>query len=182
MSAESTRARDLVEALRGAGWTGDLRLQQTLCVFEEAGEFDGAARRYLGMARRSGLLSDVRTELADVVITCYVTAQVFKVDLDEIVEDAYPFNEIMQERVGFGGWSAARQTLKVARAAGRFVDAAEQDLNGVPRRSGVRLTLAEVVVEAYVAACFFGFDLDDAITDKLKVIFSRGWREGEPAR
>jgi NTP pyrophosphatase (non-canonical NTP hydrolase) len=89
--------------LREAGWTGDLRPQQTLALAEEAGEFVKAARRYLGMARRSGSLDDVRLELADVVITAYVTAEAFGIDLDEAIADALrkvfgrPFRDIDED-------------------------------------------------------------------------------------
>jgi NTP pyrophosphatase (non-canonical NTP hydrolase) len=59
-----------------------LPVQQVLAVAEEAGEFTAAYRRWAGMARRTGTWDDVEAELADVVITAYVTAAVLGIDLD----------------------------------------------------------------------------------------------------
>lgn len=61
----------------------DHATQQALCVAEEAGEFVGAYRRWAGMARRNGSWDDVKAELADVVITAYVTASILDFALDE---------------------------------------------------------------------------------------------------
>lgn len=54
---------------------------QALALAEEAGEFTGAFRRWAGLARRTGTWADMVTELADVVITAYVTADVLGIDL-----------------------------------------------------------------------------------------------------
>ncbi len=59
-----------------------LPVQQVLGLAEEAGEFTAAYRRWAGLARRPGTWEDVTTELADVVITAYVTAAVLGIDLD----------------------------------------------------------------------------------------------------
>jgi NTP pyrophosphatase (non-canonical NTP hydrolase) len=74
-------ARGIFEQLNENGFTDRPDLQQVLCLAEEAGEFVGAYRRYIGMARRTGPFADVETELADVVITAFVTAEVIGVDL-----------------------------------------------------------------------------------------------------
>jgi NTP pyrophosphatase (non-canonical NTP hydrolase) len=66
--------------------TGRLEIQQVMCLAEEAGEFVAAYRRFAGMARRSGPFDDVKAELADVVITAYVTAQVLGIDLDAAIQ------------------------------------------------------------------------------------------------
>ncbi|WUI03098.1 hypothetical protein OHR68_15230 [Spirillospora sp. NBC_00431] len=58
------------------------RHRQVLALAEEVGEFVGAYRRWAGMARRTGGFDDVRDELADVVMTAYVTAHVLEIDLD----------------------------------------------------------------------------------------------------
>jgi NTP pyrophosphatase (non-canonical NTP hydrolase) len=60
-------------------------IRQVLALAEEAGEFVGAYRRYAGMARRTGPWSDVEAELADVVITAYVNAEVMGIDLDSAI-------------------------------------------------------------------------------------------------
>jgi NTP pyrophosphatase (non-canonical NTP hydrolase) len=59
-----------------------LPVQQVLALAEEAGEFTAAYRRWAGLARRTGTWDDVTAELADVVITAYVTAHVLGIDLD----------------------------------------------------------------------------------------------------
>ncbi len=63
----------------------EARVRQVLALAEETGEFVGAFRRAEGMARRTGPWADVQAELADVVITAYVTAQVLGIDLDTAV-------------------------------------------------------------------------------------------------
>lgn len=58
---------------------------QVLCVAEEAGEFVGAFRRWVGMARRDGPFEDVEAELADVVISAYAAAHALGIDLDAAI-------------------------------------------------------------------------------------------------
>jgi NTP pyrophosphatase (non-canonical NTP hydrolase) len=58
---------------------------------------------------------------------------------------------------------AIRRYLKLARREGTFTDAMDE--------------LADVVLAAYVAAYLIDGDLDEAINDKLQVVFSRGWKE-----
>ena len=77
--------------------TDRLAVQQVMCVAEEAGEFVGAYRRFAGMARRSGPFDDVKEELADVVITSFVTAQVLGIDLDAAIREK-------AEKVMSRGW------------------------------------------------------------------------------
>lgn len=84
-----------VNRLRAAGWTGDLRPHLTINLAEEFGEFAGAARRYLGMGRRTGGIDAVRLELADVVITAYSAAEVFGFDLDEAISEKF---KVLAER------------------------------------------------------------------------------------
>ena len=43
-----------------------------LCVVEEAGEFAGTVRRYMGLARRDGNKQDMQDELADVIISAFI--------------------------------------------------------------------------------------------------------------
>jgi len=62
-------------------------VQQVLCLAEEVGEFVAACRRAWGMARRPGPMADVHAELADVVITAYVTAHVLGIDLTDAISD-----------------------------------------------------------------------------------------------
>jgi NTP pyrophosphatase (non-canonical NTP hydrolase) len=56
-------------------------LRNALALAEETGELIGAIRRYLGLARRPGTLTDVAHELADVHLTCYLIAHYLGIDL-----------------------------------------------------------------------------------------------------
>ena len=80
--------------------------------------------------------------------------------------------------------AAVRQVLAVAEEAGEFVGAYRRAV-GLARRGGpwadVHTELADVVITAHVAAVALGIDLDAAITNKLAVVFTRGWREGTAA-
>ena len=76
-----TAAR-LADCLREHFSPATLPVQQVLALAEEAGEFTAAYRRWAGLARRTGTWHDVEAELADVVITAYVTANVLGIDLD----------------------------------------------------------------------------------------------------
>lgn len=80
-----------------------------------------------------------------------------------------------------------RQVLNLAEEAGEAVGAYRRAA-GHARRVGTwqdfQQEIGDVVVTAYVLAEEAGFDLDEAIHDKLQVIYSRGWREtagGDPS-
>jgi NTP pyrophosphatase (non-canonical NTP hydrolase) len=60
----------------------EMKMRQGLALAEEAGEAVGALRRYLGLARRSGTLTELEDELADVVFTAYLMAHYLGSDLD----------------------------------------------------------------------------------------------------
>jgi len=75
------RAEKIREALVEAFPGTDLRAQQVIALAEEVGEFVGAARRFMGMARRPGGKTAMAEELADVVIAAFVTAGVFDINL-----------------------------------------------------------------------------------------------------
>lgn len=85
-SIAQTIAQKLVDVGFGDN-LADLRVQQIIALAEEAGEFVGAARRYMGMARRSGTHNEMAKELADVVITAFVTAHIFDIDLPSEISD-----------------------------------------------------------------------------------------------
>ncbi|WP_432841062.1 MazG nucleotide pyrophosphohydrolase domain-containing protein [Dactylosporangium sp. CA-092794] len=75
-------AADVAAKLAEAGFTEAPHLRQTLALAEEAGELVGAVRRHYGMARRTGPFSDIEAELADVVLTAFVTAHTMGIDLE----------------------------------------------------------------------------------------------------
>jgi NTP pyrophosphatase (non-canonical NTP hydrolase) len=59
--------------------------RQVLALAEEVGEFVGAYRRWSGQARRTDTAEHVHEELADVIITAFVTARELGVDIDAVV-------------------------------------------------------------------------------------------------
>jgi NTP pyrophosphatase (non-canonical NTP hydrolase) len=80
-------AADIAGKLTAAGFTEAPHLRQALALAEEAGEFVGAVRRHYGLARRTGSMQDVQAELADVVITAFVTAHTMGFDLEQAVQE-----------------------------------------------------------------------------------------------
>jgi NTP pyrophosphatase (non-canonical NTP hydrolase) len=79
--AYSNIARELI---RSYGSTTAM-LNNGLVLAEEAGEAVQAMRRFMGYARTAGSLGAVAEELADVVITAYVTADLYAIDLADAV-------------------------------------------------------------------------------------------------
>lgn len=64
-------------------------ITQTLVLVEEAGEVAQAVRRFEGLARRWEGKCELAEELADVIITTQVLAEMYKIDLDEAVARKY---------------------------------------------------------------------------------------------
>jgi hypothetical protein len=91
---------------------------------------------------------------------------------------------LIAERLRANGFPAddavERNVLCLAEETGEFIGAYRR-WSGRARRSGtaadMHAELADVVITAYGTAAELGFDLDAAITAKLAVVFSRGWRE-----
>lgn len=80
------KAHEIVKNLRENGFDAEQgQVRQVLNLAEEVGEFVGAYRRWAGQARRSGTAEEMHAELADVVITAFVTAEEFGVDLEELI-------------------------------------------------------------------------------------------------
>lgn len=81
-------ARVIVGHLRDNGFPAEgAANRQVLALAEECGEFVGAYRRWSGQARRAGAAEDMHAELADVVITAFVTAEEMGIDLDKVITD-----------------------------------------------------------------------------------------------
>lgn len=79
-------AARITDRLRDNGFPADGAVNRNvLCLAEEVGEFVGAYRRWSGQARRQGSAADMHAELADVVITAYVTAHEIGFDLDTAI-------------------------------------------------------------------------------------------------
>ncbi|MQY07259.1 hypothetical protein [Actinomadura macrotermitis] len=147
------------------------RDRQVLALAEETGELMGAYRRWTGQARRTGPFSDVAAELADVVITAYITAHV----LDRVLPEPPDLAELIDDHTHPGG---DEQVMHLFTITGRFVQA---HLAGRTNATGpadevATAHLADVVAAAYATATVHGIDLADAITTKTAVLFTRGWR------
>lgn len=73
-------------------------------VAEEAGEFVGAFNKWSGTSRQTGTQDEMAKELADVILTAYMAAEVLGINLDEWVQRKAA---IMNER----GWKT-RDTVQ----------------------------------------------------------------------
>jgi len=81
-------ARVISEHLRANGFSAEgAANRQVLALAEECGEFVGAYRRWSGQARRTGTAEEMQAELADVVITAFVSAQELGIDLDKVITE-----------------------------------------------------------------------------------------------
>jgi len=87
MPAMADLGRTLRAGLASAFPAETEQVRQVLAMAEESGEFVQAARRWLGLARTPGEFSAVEAELADVIITSYVTAAVFGIDIDRVIAE-----------------------------------------------------------------------------------------------
>lgn len=64
-----------------------VQFQQIMTLAEETGEFVGAARRYMGLARRSGTRQEMEHELADVIISAFAVSSVLDIDLRKAIAE-----------------------------------------------------------------------------------------------
>lgn len=107
---------------------GDARTsqyRQALNVAEEAGEFVGAFRRWMGLARRSGTHVEMSEELADVVISSMFMARVADIDLPRAMRDKLieiqrrGYREAEDTTINSGEASAAERAAFAQRLAAR---------------------------------------------------------------
>jgi NTP pyrophosphatase (non-canonical NTP hydrolase) len=76
----------IADCLRRNGFDSNQAVnRQVLGLAEETGEFVGAYRRWAGQARRSGTAEEMYEELADVIITAFVTAHELGVDINAVI-------------------------------------------------------------------------------------------------
>ncbi len=76
----------IAECLRRNGFDPDQAVnRQVLNLAEEVGEFVGAYRRWSGQARRAGTAEQMCEELADVIITAFVTAHELGIDINAVI-------------------------------------------------------------------------------------------------
>jgi NTP pyrophosphatase (non-canonical NTP hydrolase) len=82
-------AGDIVQKLDENGFparTFEGYNRQALAIAEEAGEFVGAYRRWSGQARRTDTYEHVSEELADVIITAFVMAEMLGMEIDKVLD------------------------------------------------------------------------------------------------
>jgi NTP pyrophosphatase (non-canonical NTP hydrolase) len=159
-------AQLLLQHLAGNAHHDPGKVMQTLAVAEEAGEFVGAWRRYVGLARRRGSLDEVRAELADVLIVSVVCAQYLNLHVEAgLRDDPVPTHLDDTNQV----------VLDVFVQAGLFVETT-LELPAVSRRELAK-RLMMVILAARAAATALRIDLVAAIDAKLEHVFDRGWRE-----
>ena len=133
----------------------EMTLRQLLSLVEEAIELD--------QAREDGDPPAIAAELADAAIVPYLVAHYADIDLGsvdlDITGDVYD--------------QPYREAGLVAKAGRRYL--------GIARRSGTKQELATALARMTLSVQFVAIandiDLDQAIADKLDVIFARGWRE-----
>lgn len=166
-NALAEAARKIVQACREAFPGADPQLQQAMCFVEELGEFQGEARRYLGLARRVGNPRAMAEELADVVITAYSLADVFEVEIDESVE--LPSSEMDVEGAVWGLMVAGSYVIRELDF--RMVSDSETDTPKITHQ------LNNLVAVARHVAGVLDVDLNEEIAAKHEKIFSRGWRD-----
>jgi NTP pyrophosphatase (non-canonical NTP hydrolase) len=126
----------------------EMVLRQLSSLVEECIELDQAIE--------DGDLEHIAPELCDASITPYLVAHYAHIDLDAVML-GQPY----------------REAGKAMKAGRRFL--------GIARRTGTKeelaSALARVVISVQFVAQFQGINLEQAIADKLNVIFSRGWKE-----
>lgn len=176
-------ARQVLTATKTHFPYSDLRVQQTLALAEEAGEFTKAFRRWAGMARRTGSWQDVEAELADVLITTYVTAALLQVDLDDVER-----KRAKSGKLPLGTPSEQySQVMALYAFVGQYVELTYFNHVdwGSPLPSEIagdadlgRL-LSSVAEAAYVTADVLGIDLHVAWQSKAHQLVTRGWRDAQ---
>ncbi|MEV4253198.1 hypothetical protein AB0J52_08490 [Spirillospora sp. NPDC049652] len=158
--AEMARlAEELTDRLREHFPLEGERVRQALALAEEAGEFLAAYRRWTGRARRTGTLEEVAAELADVLITTYVTARILGVRLPSVPEAPLDANPDLP-------------VSRLFRLAGLFLDGFVSH----DERSAETL-LSAITAAAQDAAAAIGIDLRTAVDTKVQVLYARGWRD-----
>jgi NTP pyrophosphatase (non-canonical NTP hydrolase) len=157
-------AVEITKNLRAHFPDSDERIRQVLAIAEEAGEVQEAYLLWL----RGGPQGDVAAELADVIITAYVTAVVLGIDLTV---------KLAAEDASVDAW---QHVMGLGVKAGGFVGAYGR-WAGLKRRSGeweeVVTALEDVAAAARATAGVLGVDLDAAVQAKATVIRTRGWRD-----
>lgn len=164
-SALESAAVKIVAACREAFPGADPQLQQAMCFVEELGEFQGEARRYLGLARREGNPRALAEELADVVITAYSVAEVFAVNIDE----TYVLPHTCPDAEG-AVWGLMCNGADLVR---EMEDRMGESLN----TRIMAHCLSRLVANARHVAAVLDVDLNDEVAAKHEKIFSRGWRD-----
>lgn len=154
-------AHEIVACLRENGFGPEQGVdRQVLALMEESGEFVGAYRRWRGWARRPGSFEDMRAEIADVMITTYVTAAEAGLDIDPTLN-----------------WAKQPTWNEPFRAVLMVFRAVNNATRLYPTMPLSACDLSSVVLAARYAAFALEINLAAAVHDKLQTVFTRGWRE-----
>jgi NTP pyrophosphatase (non-canonical NTP hydrolase) len=157
-------AAEISRQLQAHGFEDDGGIYQVLALVEEAGEMVGAYRRWTGRARRTGTEQEFRLELADVVITAFVTAAELAVRLD--TPELFLVPQPLEPAAAWPNVLHTQQSVSVFVAA------------WLASYSDVWLPhLQQTVERSYLLAGALGLDLNADIQTKLDIVFNRGWRE-----
>lgn len=144
--------------------------QQVLCVAEEAGEFLASYRRWRGLARRPGSREEMEAELADVLITCYVTALLIDKDrIAEFTRRTASRSAVLPRTVAHG--MAVRWLNDLAARAAVTFDVC------IDYRQALVSDLVEVAAHTIRVADVLDIDLEAAWRTKAEKILNRPWRE-----
>ncbi|MCP2337880.1 hypothetical protein [Actinomadura rupiterrae] len=157
-------AADITRNLREHFPQDGERVRQALALAEEAGEFVAAYRRWTGRARRTGTHTDMAAELADVLITAYVTAHVL-----DLTPDPDPTAAALHD-------DPDRQVAHLFRTTAQFVDNYLDD-DEIARDTAVQVWLPAVIAATHGTANAVGIDLPTAVDAKAQTLFTRGWRD-----
>ncbi len=144
---------------------------QMIQLGSEVGEALDAYGRWAGFKRRDGTLAELAAELADIMITAYITAEVLGADLDAALKEAQITN----------GETPGQQAVLLLKEAGL----AAQDYlmwdvlgrHGSRHLTNIADRLANVVTAAKRMGELLDLDLDVAWRDKAEIVLTRGWKE-----
>lgn len=148
------------------------RERQVFALLEEVGELTGAYRRWSGQARRTGTVTELHAELADVILSGHVLLTVYGADLIDV----------RRLRPGPGRHRTLAHEVAVTHCAAGRVASAYLEANGnreTPEstRSLLVHAVCDLLDNARHVAGFLGVDPDQVCRDKAVRIFSRSWKD-----
>lgn len=167
-------ATPIVEAIREA-FPGQPDWRFVTGVAEETGEFVSEFCRFVKIIDKPSTLA-MREELADIVITANMAADVLDIDLVRVVKDIKISVEITNPKLSLNIW---QYILELSAKSGEFIGAYNR-FTGTSRRLGtyeeMAIALGWVILAAYNVSVVLNIDLNADINNKLIKMNSRGWK------